>query len=143
MSASKTYSKADRRQALRLHRKGWGYARIADVIGCFPSTIKKWIEAEGVPKHPGPKRSDQDRRRAVDWYRNNSVSVSAAASRFGVHSRTLSRWLREDGVPIHTAKGVDRNAILNDIRAGMKKKDIASKHGCSESWVYKVQSGDI
>lgn len=141
MPVRKTYSKADRRQALRLHRKGWGYSRIADVIGCFPSTVKKWVEAAGLPKHPGPKHSNSTRKLAIDWYKNNDASVSLVAVKFKVHPRTLSRWLKEEGVTIRPIQGIDRNAVLRDIRSGMKKKDIAKKYDCSESWIYRIQGG--
>lgn len=141
MPIGKTYSKADKRQALRLHRKGWGYSRIAEVIGCFPSTIKKWVEAAGQPKHPGPKYPPSKRKLALDWYKKNDASVSVAASRFEIHPRTLSRWLKEEGVKLRTAQGIDRAAVLEDIRSGMKKKDIAKKYNCSESWVYRIQGG--
>ena len=141
MPVGKTYSKAERRQALRLHRKGWGYSRIAEVIGCFPSTIKKWIEAAGQPKHPGPKYPDAERKLALEWYKKNDVSVSVAAKEFQVHPRTLSRWLKDDGVAIRNPHGIDRGAILQDIRSGMKKSDIAKKYNCSESWVYRIQGG--
>lgn len=138
---NRVYSKANRRQAVRLYKSGWGYGRIAQVIGCFPSTVKKWIEAAGVPKHSGPKHGQKLRRLAIDWYAKNDVSINAAAKRWNIHPRTLSRWLQEDGVEIRSPKGTDRSAILKDLASGMKRKDIAAKYGCSESWVYRVQSG--
>jgi transposase-like protein len=137
----KQYSKDDRKRALRLHRKGWGYNRIADEIGCFPSTVKKWVEAAGQQKHPGPKYPKRKRDAAISHYQNNDVSIVEVAKRFEIHPRTFTRWLREEKVKIREPRSkIDRKGILADISSGMKKKDIAKKYKCSESWVYRIQS---
>lgn len=143
MTERKTYSDDDRAHALKLHRKGWGYNRIADVIGCFPSTVKKWVEKAGQAKHPGPKYPDAKRRKSVEYYKNNKVSIREAAERAGVHPRTMARWIREAKVKVREMEGrVGRAGILADLKAGMSKREIAKKHKCSESWVYRVQRGD-
>lgn len=143
MSAYKTYTNEDRKRALRLHKKGWGYSRIADVIGCFPSTVKKWVDAAGVPKHDGPAHSEKKKRDAVAYYKKNMVSIKKAADHAGVHPRTMARWLRQEKVKMRKNEGrVGRKGILADLKKGMTKRLIAKKHGCSESWVYRVQRGD-
>ncbi len=142
MAERKQYSNVERKQALRLHHKGWGYNRVADVIGCFPSTVKKWVEAAGQEKHPGPKHPKRKRDAAISYYKKNGVSVAEAAKRSEIHRVTLARWLREENIEMKVSKGrVSREDVLADISAGMKKKDIAEKHKCSESWVYRIQSG--
>ena len=139
MTKSGQYPKAARKQALRLHKGGWGYKRIADVIECFPSTIKKWVEAAGQEKHPSPKYPKRKREMAVGHYADNDVSIAATAKKFDVHPRTLARWLREENVEIKS-KLISRKDVLADISAGMTKREIAEKYACSESWVYKIQS---
>ena len=143
MSANKTYTKEQRSRALRLHKKGWGYARIASDIGCFPSTVKKWVDHAGSPKHPGPAHSTEKKKAALDYYKKNTVSIKKAADHAGVHTRTMTRWLEEGKVKIKKVEGrVGRKGIVRDLKAGMSKRAIAKKHECSESWVYRVQRGD-
>jgi len=143
VSAYKTYTKEQRTKALRLHKKGWGYARIASDIGCFPSTVKKWVDSAGVAKHPGPAYSSAKKKAAVDYYKNNTVSIKKAADHAGVHTRTMTRWLEESKVKTRTIEGrVGRKGIIKDLKSGMSKRAIAKKHKCSESWVYRVQRGD-
>ena len=140
----KQYSKTDRNQALRLHRKGWGYNRIAEIIGCFPSTIKKWVEAAGQTKHPGPQHPKRKRDAAIKYYEKNDVSMVDVAKKFEIHPRTFARWIREEKVEMRAPKAkVNRKDVLADISAGMKRREIAEKHKCSESWVYRIQSEGV
>ncbi len=142
MTERKQYSAADRRQALRLYREGWGYKRISEIIGCFPTTIKKWVIAAGQRKHPGPKHPRSKREVALRCYQIHHISINDAARLFGIHPTTMSRWLHEEEVAIKGPRlRVNRKGVLADIVTGMRKKDIATKHECSESWVYRIQSG--
>jgi transposase-like protein len=115
------YSEPTRKQAIRLYEKnGWGYAKIAGVIGCYPSTIRDWVEAAGLKKHPGPAHSGQLRRRAVMAYKNASgdKSVSEVAREHGVHVSTLSRWLAKHGVrrkKARKANSFDHKSIAKDL----------------------------
>lgn len=141
MTQRKQYTKKERSRALRLHKKGWGYERISKEIGCFPSTVKKWVDASGQTKNPGPRHSDEKRNAAVDYYKNNEVSIRAAARNAKVSPKTMARWLDDEDVATRVLWKVGRKEIIKDLEAGMSKKAIAKKHNCSESWVYRVQSG--
>ncbi len=136
------YSESDRKRALDLHRKQWGYDRVAQIIGCFPSTVKKWVEAAGQQKHPGPKYPKAKRDHILNWYKKNDVTIQEVSSKFKIHPKTLSRWLREDGIAVkNVSKIIDRKSVILDIKSGMKKKDIAKKYKCSESMIYRIQNG--
>lgn len=93
--SKKVYSAAQRAKAKRLYKKGWGYGRIAGEIGCFPSTVRKWIKGGEITPHPGPKHSDAKRKAALAYYAKNDVSITAAAKHVGVHRKTLGRWIDE------------------------------------------------
>jgi len=139
------YSDSSRKQALRLYEKnGWGYAKIAEVIGCYPSTIRDWVEAAGLKKHPGPAHSGQLRRRAITAYKNakDEKSVSEVAKEHGVHVSTLSRWLAKHGIRRKSPRkpnSFDHDAIAKDLKSGMLGVDVAVRHGCSESLVSNIR----
>ena len=138
------YSKADRQQAARLYKKGWGYKRIADVIGCYPSTIKQWVEAAKLEKHPGPAHTAEKRRAAITLYEKNpNMSLEEAAFHMGVNGVTLSRWIKADGIAIHPQQRVrrvfDHEAIRKDLSKGMVGVEVALKHKCSESLVSRIK----
>ena len=137
----KQYTKKERARALRLHKKGWGYARISKEIGCFPSTVKKWVDASGQTKNPGPRHSDEKRKAAIAYYKDNVVSIRAAADEAGISPKTMARWLSEATVATRAWSKVGRKGIVEDLLMGMSKKDIAKKYSCSESWVYRVERG--
>lgn len=138
------YSQADRRQALRLHKRGWGYLRIAEIIGCYPSTIKKWVERAKLKKHPGPAHSEKIRRKAISAYERaaGKKSVTVVASEHGIHVSTLSRWLSKSGVRRKKARrphAFDHAAIAAELKSGKLGVDVALSHGCSESLVSNIR----
>jgi transposase-like protein len=144
MSAYKEYSKADRSQALRLYKNGWGQLRIANVIGCYPSTVHRWLKDAKVKTRPGPSYSEKFRKKVIaEYLERTDLSMLKVARKNKVCQQTLHRWLDEAKVTSRSTRPCvyDREAIVADIEAGMKKADIAKKHGCSESWVYRVQAG--
>jgi len=149
VSAHKEYTAADRKTAIRLYKKGWGCLRISHIIGCYPSTIKRWIEeaiakGEEIEKHPSPNYSEKFKKKVIaEYLKREDLSLDKVAKQNEIGPHTLHRWLEGAGVATRPTKPpmYDRDAIIADIEAGMKKADIAAKHGCSESWVYRVQSG--
>lgn len=149
MSAHKEYTESDHAAAVRLYKKGWGCLKISQVIGCYPSTIKRWIEdaiAAGadIKKNPAPDYPESFKGEVIAAYlEREDLSLLKVAKLFSIGSHTLRRWLDDSGTLTRVTKPptYDRAAIIVDIASGMKKKDIATKHGCSESWVYRVQSG--
>jgi len=141
VSAYKTYTNKQKKRALDLHKKGWGYARIAKVIGCYPSTVKDWVDDSPQKPHPGPAHSEKKKKAVIDYYRENKVSIRKAAKEHGISPKTLSRWLDGERIVPRTHGKFSRKEIIEDIKSGMSKVDVARKHGCSESWVYQVWSG--
>jgi transposase-like protein len=146
--SNQTYSQADRRQALRLHKKGWGYLRIAEIIGCYPMTIKRWVERANLKKHPGPAHSAKVRQKAIAAYKRATgktkiaVSLSGLAKEHGVHVSTLSRWLSKSGIRHKKARrphAFDHAAIEAELKAGKSGVDVALSHGCSESLVSNIR----
>lgn len=82
--------------------------------------------------------------KVVDEYvRREDLSLERVATKNGIHHRTLWRWLDKAGICSRPSRPrlFDNEQIWKDIRSGMKKEAIAKKHGCSVSWVYRVQSG--
>lgn len=150
MSVYKEYTKTDHQSAIRLYKKGWGCLRISQVIGCSPSTVKKWVEAaiesgEDIKKHPSPKYSEDFRKKVIEEYiKRDNLSLKKVAEKNGISHHTLHRWLADAGVATRASQPnkYDLEAIAADIESGLKRSDIAAKHGCSESWVYRVGSGD-
>jgi len=103
--------------------------------------VKKWVEAAGLPKHPGPKYPKRKRDAAIKYYKKNGVSIVAVAKKFEIHPRTFARWIREEKIEMKGPKSkINRKDVLADISAGMKKREVAKKYNCSESWVYRIQS---
>jgi len=150
VTVRKEYTSSDRRTAIRYYKKGWGCLRISQIIGCYPSTIKRWIERAiedgepGLEKHPPPNYPEKMKRRIIaEYLKRTDLSLDKVAKKNHIGPHTLHRWLEAAGVTTRGTRPAmyDRDAILVDILAGMKKKDIAAKHKCSESWVYRVQSG--
>lgn len=84
------------------------------------------------------------KRKAVAEYAQRSdLSLQRVADKHGIHYRTLWRWLEKAGVRPRSRRPdvYDNDEIWKDLKSGMKRKDIASKHGCSLRWVYAVASG--
>ena len=138
------YPAVNIRQALRLYKKGWGCKRISYIIGCYPSTVKRWVEKAGLDKHPGPAHPKALRKKLIaEYQRRTDMSLERLAREHGVGHESLRRWLRDAKVPIRSQRPTmfNRDAILADIKEGLPKGDIASRHGCSESWVYRIQAG--
>jgi len=138
------YTKEDQERALGLHRRGWGYRRIAQVFGCAESTVKKWVENAGQEKNPGPAHDDKTRRASVNWYKKKNVSIAEVAKRYNVHPKTLSRWLGEQGIDARRRPTkFSRDAILLDIESGLSGASVARKHKCSQSYVSAVRHGKL
>jgi transposase-like protein len=139
------YSEADRKRALALHRRSWGYRRIAQVFGCAESTVKKWVEHAEQEKHPKPDHSPQKRRAAIEHYRKNeSASIAGTAKKYGVHPKTMARWLESEGVETRQRPTrFSRKDIEKDIGKGMSGAAIARKYQCSESYVSAIRNGRI
>ena len=139
------YDAKTRRRALRLYKKGRGYKRVASIIGCVPATIRQWVIAgPDVELHPKPDYSKELRKKVVGYYQSHpQLSMDKIARSHGIHPGTLARWLCDAGITPRPYKPaiIGRVGILKDLKAGMRKRDIARKRGCSESWVYRVQSG--
>lgn len=151
MAGHREYSDAEKRQAIRLYKTtDWGCLKISQVIGCYPSTIKRWVEKAinrgepGLKKKPPPNYPEKFKKQVISEYLDRKdLSLRQVAEKNEISEHTLHRWLFDAGILTRGAKPVkyDRDAILEDIKSGMQKKDIAAKHGCSESWVYRVQAG--
>jgi transposase-like protein len=138
------YSKEDQERALELHRRKWGYRRIAQVFGCAETTVKKWVENAGQEKNPGPAHDNKVRRNAVNWYKRKNVSIAEVAKRYGVHPKTLSRWLADEGIEgRRRPTKFSRDAIMHDIESGLSGASIARKHKCSQSYVSALRNGKI
>jgi len=139
------YTEAERKAALRLYKEGWGCLKISDVIGCAPSTIKKWVEKAGIKKHPGPAYPQSFRKKVMDEYRKREdLSLEKVAKKNGVSPQTLHRWLERARIQTRPCRPrvVDRDGIIEELKKGeLTKKQIAEKFRCSESWVYRVQNG--
>ena len=142
--SDKRYSEAQRKHALRLYKGGYGYLRVAQIFDCTESTVRKWVEKEGLKKHPKPDHSKRKRRAAVDFYQRNEVTtVTACARKYRVSTKTMARWLRQEGVEARKPKGIfDRKGILNDLKE-MSGAAVARKHGCSQSYVSALRNGRI
>jgi len=138
------YTKSDHRTAHRLHKKGWGYLSISQIIGCSPTTVRKWVLKKGLKPHKVSGHTEARKAKAVaDYLGDETLSVDRAAKKHKVGASALARWVRAAGKktrsqrpPIH-----NRESILTDLKAGLSKSEIAKKNKCSESWVYRVQKG--
>ncbi len=139
--SNKRYTDAQRKRAMKLYAKGYGYLRIAQIFDCTESTVRKWVEKAGLEKHPKPDHSKRKRRNAVHFYQNSDVTVTACARKYKVSTKTMARWLRQEGVEARKPKGIfDRKGILNDLK-GMSGAAVARKHGCSQSYVSALRNG--
>jgi transposase-like protein len=139
-----TYTNEDRKTVYRLHRKGWGYLKISQVIGCSPSTVRKWILQKGIEPREASGHSDDTKKAAMDEYvKRTDLSLDKVAKRHSVGPAALSRWLHDAGIPVRPTRPriISREAIVADLEAGLKKEDIARRNNCSESWVYRIQRG--
>lgn len=140
-----SYTNKDRKAAYRLHRKGWGYLRISQVIGCSSSTIRKWILAKGIEPREVSGHPDSLKAKAIKYYvEHPELSMEKIAMKHDVGPATLSRWLYSAKVSVrpYRPRIVDRDGILVDLKAGLPKSEIATRNNCSESWVYQVQRGE-
>ncbi len=139
------YSKEDRKRALALHKRKWGYRRIAQVFGCAESTVKKWVERSDQKKHPKPDHDPRKRKAAVEFYRKNKASsIAGTAKKYGVHAKTMARWLDSDKVATRRRPTqYSRSKIVKDIETGMTGADIARKHKCSQSYVSAIRNDRI
>lgn len=139
------YSKKDQERALELHRRKWGYRRIAQVFGCAESTVKKWVENAGQEKNPGPAHDDKIRRAAIRMYKGKKTpSISDVAKKYGVHPKTVSRWLDREGIESRRRPTkYSRDEILRDLDSGLSGAAVARKHKCSQSYVSAVRNGKL
>lgn len=141
--SEKRYSDAERKSALKLYKDGWGYLKIAQTLGCYESTVRKWVEKAGLKKHPKPDHPRQRRKAAVTFYQKSDTTVAACAKKYKVSSKTMARWLRLAGVESRAPKSsFDRKQILQDLQT-MTGAAVAKKHGCSESYVSALRNGKI
>jgi transposase-like protein len=140
-----TYTAEDKKTAYRLHRKGWGYLKISGIIGCSASTVRKWILQKGLETRPVSGYPEEFKAQVMKEYVDRpDLSLEKVAKKHGVGAAALSRWLYAAGLPVRPTRPrvVDRDAIVRDLKSGMKKSDIALRNHCSESWVYRIQRGD-
>ncbi len=83
------------------------------------------------------------REKSIDFYRNNDITVTACAQKYGVSTKTMARWLRKAGIEARKPKSnFDRKSILEDLKT-MSGAAVARKHGCSESYVSAIRNGRI
>ncbi len=137
------YSDAEKKLALDLYRKGWGYLKIAQNFGCYESTVRKWVEKAGLKKHPKPDHPKRKRKNAVEHYEGSDITVTGCARKYGVSIKTMARWLRLAGVEARRPKTTfDRKKIISDLKT-MSGAATARKHGCSESYVSALRNGKI
>jgi len=138
------YCQSEKDAAIRLYRKGWGYLRISQVVGCSASTIRKWIVASGeCESSERSRRHPEDLKvKAVDYYLSEGLSLKRAALHFGVGEATLRRWVIQSGNITRKKRPdvLDNKGILQDLRDGIPKAEIARRRSCSETWVYRVQA---
>ncbi len=117
---------------------------MSQIIGCYPSTIKGWIEDAGIKKNASPSYPKQFRKKVVaEYLARTDLSMKKVADKNGVNHHTLFRWLSDAGIVPRASRPrmYDLEGIEADLTAGMTCPEVADKHGCSESWVYRVQSG--
>lgn len=140
--AMNRYSQADRDRALALHKRKWGYRRIAQVFGCAESTVKKWVERSDQKKHPKPDHHPQKKKAAIAFYKKqDSSSIAGTAKKYGIHAKTMARWLASEGIETRKRPTqYSRDKILADLKKGMSGADIARKHKCSESYVSAIRN---
>ena len=139
------YTQSDKKTAYRLHKKGWGYLKISDIIGCSPTTVRDWILGKGIKPRPASGHPKALKKKAVKYYdAHPELSMEKVAIKHEVGAATLSTWLKDAGVTVRPCRPriVNREGIIKDLEAGLPKKEIASRNSCSESWVYTVQRGD-
>lgn len=151
MSDRQIYTSKDRKAAIRLYKKGWGYLRISQAVGCCATTVKDWIDAaieegtHGIERHKAPGYSKKFKDKVIADYlkRREEESLDKIARRHEISPATLRRWLDKKRIVTRSSRPpvYDRKAIEADIDAKLPKAKIAEKHGCSESWVYRVQQG--
>lgn len=141
----KQYTQEQREHALELHRKNWGYRRIAQVFGCAESTVKKWVERADQEKHPKPDHHPRKKKAALAHYQSNpGASIAGTAKKYGVHAKTLARWLESQGVETRVRPTqFSKEEIIKDLDSGMSGAAIARKHNCSESYVSAIRNGRI
>ena len=138
------YTESDKKTAYRLYKKGWGYLKISHVIGCAASTVRKWIVKKGLETHDSPGYPEPFKKKVTEEYvERKDLSLDKVAKKNDVSPATLRRWLAAASIPTRAQRPptTDRESILADLAAGMKKADVAARNHCSESWVYRVQNG--
>jgi transposase-like protein len=140
------YTQSDKRNAARLYKeKKWGYLRISQVIGCSRTTVRDWILEAEIKPRPAPGHKKKFRTKVMNEYaRREDLSLKKVAKKNGIGEATLSRWLSnaKKNTRPQRPRIVDRDAIMEDIEAGLPKAEIADRNHCSVSWVYQVQRGD-
>ena len=137
------YSNEDKVRAVSLYRDDkWGFKRVAEELGCSIGTIRRWVDKAGIEHHSTPAYTAEFKEAVIADYKvSHHLSLDQLAKDYQISPNTLHRWLREAGVETRPQRPRVHNveSILEDLRGGMTKKNIAEKNGCSESWVYKVQ----
>lgn len=139
--SAKRYSEEEKQRAIELYESGLGFWKVAKEFGCYPSTVKKWVEKAGVQKHSQNKHSDELKQKAVEYYKTHDHSITDVGYIFGIAKSTLEKWIYEAGI----AKGrfqFDHDKILEDLKT-MSGTDVAVKYGCSESLVSMIKNGKL
>jgi len=140
---AEAYPQSLRVQAKKLYDEGWGLEKIASVLECAHTTVKRWIVQQGGQIRPAPGVEKVRKQEILNGYfEDPQNTIAGTARRYGVHEKTLSRWISRSGQEPHIRKRVfDREGIMEDLDSGLSGADVARKHGCSESFVSAVKTG--
>lgn len=136
------YTQSDKKTAYRLYRKGWGYLKISDIIGCSPTTVRDWILDKGIKPRKVSGHPESLKKKVIKYYvEHPELSMEKVAIKHEVGAATLATWLKDAEVTVrpYRPRIVDQEGVLKDLKAGLPKKEIATRNSCSESWVYTVQ----
>jgi transposase-like protein len=87
-----------------------------------------------------PERTRQRFRRFV---LEDGLSITEAALKVRVPRSTASAWLDEDERPGPTPRQYDRELILAEVDAGVDRKTIQARHGCSARWLSDLINGRL
>lgn len=137
----KKFTEEEKKMAIDLYQSGLGYKKISKIVGCYPSTIKKWVEKLDLDKNQWPKHDDNIKQKVLDYYRNNESTISDVSYIFSIPKSTIEKWICKAGI-YKEKKKYDRNQIIEDIKT-MSGSDVAKKHGCSESLISLIKNGKL
>lgn len=91
-----------RRDAIEMYKSGWNSREVSRMTGIPPSTIRTWLENDGVPRHPKPqlgrqRRPDTEIDSIVTLYKSG-MTQREIADLMGRHQTAISKVVREAGV---------------------------------------------